>query len=78
VKLRCPVCNNSDKLELVRGRQELSIRNEPTTIDMEYYKCSECGGQFVVPNLENDPFERAYRQYRTKHNMLQPEEIRNL
>lgn len=77
MKLSCPVCNNSSKLELIKEERELSIRNEPIIIDMEYYKCSECGEEFVVPDLENDPFETAYRLYRTKHNMLQPEEIRD-
>jgi putative zinc finger/helix-turn-helix YgiT family protein len=77
MELSCPICNNSDKLELVRKQQDLRVRNEPITVDMEYYKCTECGEEFVVPDLDNDPLEIAYRIYRAKHGMLQPEEIRD-
>ena len=77
MELSCPVCNKSDKLGLVRGQQELSVRNEPIAVDMEYYKCAECGEEFLVPDLENDPLEMAYCVYRAKHGMLQPQEIRD-
>lgn len=76
MELSCPICN-SDKLELVKRKQQLSVRNEPIIVDMEYYKCLECGEEFLVPDLENDPLEMAYSLYRTKHGMLQPEEIRD-
>lgn len=76
MKLSCPICENSTKLELVKGIKDVLIRNEPITIEVEHYKCSECGEEFIVPDSKNDPLEDAYRLYRAKHNMLQPEEIR--
>lgn len=77
MKLSCPVCENSSKLELVKGIKDVLIRNEPITIEVAHYKCSECGEEFIVPDSKNDPLEDAYRLYRAKHNMLQPEEIRS-
>ena len=77
MKLSCPVCENSSKLELVKGIKDVLIRNEPITIEVEHYECSECGEEFIVPDSKNDPLEDAYRLYRAKHNMLQPEEIRS-
>lgn len=77
MKLSCPVCDNTDKLELIKEEKQLTIRNEPITVEMEYYKCLECGEEFWVPDSKSDPFEKAYRLYRSKHNMLQPEEIHN-
>jgi putative zinc finger/helix-turn-helix YgiT family protein len=77
MKLSCPVCDNSNELELIKGTKEVLIRNKPITIDMEYYKCSACGEEFIVPDSENDPLENAYRLYRAEHDMLQPEEIRS-
>lgn len=77
MKLSCPVCDNTNKLQLIKEAKELTIRNEPITIEMEYHKCPKCGEEFLIPDTESDPLERAYRLYRFKHNMLQPEEIRN-
>jgi putative zinc finger/helix-turn-helix YgiT family protein len=77
MELSCPVCSKTDKLELIKEEKKLTIRNEPISVEIEYYKCHECGDEFLVPDKENDPFEYAYRIYRSKHNMLQPEEIRN-
>jgi putative zinc finger/helix-turn-helix YgiT family protein len=76
MKLSCPVCDNSDELELIKGEKEFLIRNKPITVDMEYYKCSACGDEFIVPDSENDPLENAYRLYRAEHGLLLPEEIR--
>lgn len=77
MKLSCPVCDNSSELELIKETKDILIRNEPITIKMEYHKCSACGEEFIVPDPENDPLESAYRLYRAKHDMLQPEEIRS-
>jgi len=76
MKLSCPVCDNSSELELIKGTKDIPIRNEPVTIEIEYYKCSACGEEFIVPDPKNDPLEKAYRLYRAEHDMLQPEEIR--
>jgi putative zinc finger/helix-turn-helix YgiT family protein len=77
MKLSCPVCENSSKLELVKGIKNMLIRNEPITIEMDYYRCSACREEFIIPDSKNDPLENAYRLYRAKHDMLQPEEIRS-
>lgn len=77
MNLSCPVCDNTDNLALIKEEREITVRNEPFTVQVEYYKCPECGGEFLVPDSERDPFEEAYRLYRAKHKMLQPEEIRN-
>jgi len=75
--ITCPVCDNSEGIKLVKGEKELTVRNELITVPMEYYKCSNCEEEFLVPDEENDPFDAAYRLYRSSHNMLQPEAIRD-
>ena len=76
MNLSCPVCDGT-KLELTKGEKELTVRNQSIIVDMQYYRCSDCGEEFLIPDSENDPFERAYCLYRARHNMLQPEEIRD-
>lgn len=75
MKVNCPVCDDLNSVESVTKKKDIMVRGESITVDMEYQRCSKCGEEFLIPNLDNDPFERAYHLYRAKHGMLQPEEI---
>jgi DNA-binding transcriptional regulator YiaG len=33
--------------------------------------------EFVIPGVDSNPLDKAYRSYRAKHYYLQPEEIKN-
>lgn len=73
----CPSCENESSLVLVRRPEELIIRGEIITVDVEYYKCEECGEEFEDPKSEYDPVEIAYTKYRELMGMVKPEEIRD-
>ena len=72
----CPNCEKMAELELIRTKEEYIIKGESIEIDVEYFKCQECGQEFDNPNSDFDPLEKAYRLYRANHNMVQPENIR--
>lgn len=76
MNISCPVCDATSGLELMREEKTITVRNEPIPVDMEYYRCGECGEEFRGLEQKDDPFERAYRLYRAKHGMVQPEYIR--
>ena len=73
--LSCPVCDNSTGIEAKKETRELSVRGEPFTVEVDYYRCPQCGEEFVLPS-KSDPLDAAYRAYRERHKLLQPEEIR--
>lgn len=75
--ITCPICDKSEGIKPVKEERKLTVRNEPITVPFGYYKCSNCGEEFLIPDKENDPFDAAYRLYRSSHNMLQPEAIRD-
>lgn len=75
--LSCPVCDETDKFKKIRGTQKIPVRGDSISVEVEYYECSSCAEKFIVPAPHNDPFEKAYRLYRHKNRMLQPEEIRD-
>jgi len=56
--------------------EEIDIRGETIPIHMEYYHCEECGEDFEIPRPDYDPLDAAYREYRNRKGMLQPEEIK--
>ena len=65
-------------LEIVRCEEEVIVRGEKIRVHNEYFKCLECGGDFYDPKSPRDHLDEAYREYRRRHNMLQPEEIKEL
>ena len=71
----CPNCEKETELEVVRATEEIEIRGESVSVDVEYCRCLVCGEEFEDPRSGDDPLDRAYREYRRRHGMMQPEEI---
>lgn len=72
----CPNCEKETKQEFVDKVEEIDIRGEMIPIHMEYYHCEECGEDFEIPRPDYDPLDAAYREYRIRKGMAQPEEIK--
>jgi len=72
----CPNCEKTTELKLVATEEKYNIKGETIPIDVKYFKCLECNTDFDDPENENDYIEIAYREYRKRHNMIQPEEIK--
>ncbi len=72
----CPVCEIETKVDLVRKEETIKVRGEPIPVPMPLFKCSTCGEEFLDPKSPFDPLDLAYREYRHRHGMLQPEEIK--
>jgi putative zinc finger/helix-turn-helix YgiT family protein len=75
--MQCARCEKEIAPEPLKGQEIIVIRKEPITVDVEYYKCSECGEEFLILSSDKDPFKIAYEKYRAKHKMLQPAQIKN-
>ena len=72
----CPNCEKETELELVRAKEVVEVRGEPIEVDVEFFKCTECGADFENTRGP-DSLATAYRVYRRRHDMLQPEQIRD-
>ena len=73
----CPSCGKENSLEKVRDVEALKVRGELIEVNVEYYKCQTCSEEFDDPASDYDPVDVAYREYRKRHGMTQPEEIRS-
>jgi putative zinc finger/helix-turn-helix YgiT family protein len=71
----CANCEKETVFERIIKKEVFDVRGEPITVDVEYTKCQECDDEVLTPTANHDPFEAAYREYRRKHTLLQPEEI---
>lgn len=74
----CPNCEKISELEHIKTTEEFNIRGESIKVKVEYYKCKECGEEFDDPGSKDDPLDKAYRAYRRKKRMTQPEDIREM
>lgn len=72
----CPNCEQETNIEPIRARETVEVRGEPIEIDAEYVTCNECGVDFENTRGP-DALSLAYREYRRRHDMLQPENLRN-
>ena len=72
----CPNCEKETELELIQSVQVIKVRGELIEVEAKYYKCKTCGEEFDDPRSDEDPLDRAYREYRRRHRMMQPDEIR--
>lgn len=73
----CPSCEKESKFEMVSAIEDFNVRGELIKVKVEYYKCLTCGDEFEDPDSDYDPLDKAYREYRRQHGMIQPEEIRS-
>jgi putative zinc finger/helix-turn-helix YgiT family protein len=73
----CPNCEKETELELIQKEEDINVRGEVIKVEVKYYKCKSCGEEFEDPKSDEDPLDKAYRLYRRKHEMMQPEEIRD-
>ncbi len=71
----CPNCEKETELEVVQNVENIKVRGEMIKVEAKYYKCKNCGEEFEDPRSDGDPLDKAYREYRRRHGMLQPEEI---
>jgi putative zinc finger/helix-turn-helix YgiT family protein len=68
----CPNCEKETELDFVNRYEDIVVRGETISVQVEYNKCVDCGSEFEDPQSTYDALEVANRQYREQHNMVQP------
>jgi len=76
MKSICPICEKENDLEFIDRVEDIAVRGENIPVRVEYFKCLECGSEFEDPQSAYDPLEVAYHEYRIRHGMVQPQEIK--
>ncbi|KHD06020.1 hypothetical protein PN36_05690 [Candidatus Thiomargarita nelsonii] len=72
----CLNCDYENEIKPDRAAVTVTVRGEYFEVTEEFYKCPVCGEKFTS-SLGHDALDEAYREYRRRHDMLQPEEIRH-
>lgn len=72
----CPACEAVMPVEPLK-EITVSVRGEEIAVPLpDSYICLKCG-EFIIPH-DFDELDYAYRVYREKHGMLQPEELKKM
>lgn len=74
----CPNCEKETNLELIQTVEVIDVRGEKIEVETRRYRCLDCGEEFEDSRSDDDPLDKAYKEYRRRHKMTTPEEIRNL
>lgn len=78
-KVKCPFCRKSGRVETVEEVRPFRVRGEEFKLPVSFQRCGACGEEFEpLGGIGQDPLEAAYRAYRKRRGLLQPEEISGL
>lgn len=73
----CPNCEEETDQEFIKNSQVITVRGESIPVAAEYFLCKRCNGEYEEPREGFDPLDQAYREFRRRKGMLQPEEIKD-
>lgn len=74
--LYCPSCGELRSIEVKNEKETYPVKGEFVEIDALVSYCTHCGEQILDIDLDDQNLKTAFRQYRKKHKLLQPEEIK--
>ncbi len=72
----CPYCEAEREVDFIEGVETVDVRGEAIEVPVSYFKCKTCKGEFEDRKSTLDPLEKAYAEYRKRHGMLHPGEIK--
>lgn len=76
MKKYCPVCGCEQEIKLIQKEETYPVKGEPITIIANVCVCEECGEEIMSIRYDDENLRRAYEQYRIRHGLLQPHEIK--
>lgn len=74
----CPKCAETREVRVEVRQEAFKVGEDLIPVQSKVAVCTVCGTDLVDPELENDNMLKVYTEYRKRHNLLMPEEIRAL
>ncbi len=74
----CPNCEEFTETTVRVEKEVYNVRGEPIEIEAEVTICQKCGMKIFDEERDSQNLEKAYSQYREKHNLLSPDKIRTI
>lgn len=74
----CDECEKEVETKIVSKIEEYDIRRETIAVEAQVLVCTECGEELFSKELDNATLVSVYNEYRRRHNLLLPEEIKEI
>lgn len=74
----CEICGKEVETKKISRRETFIVCGEDITIDAQVMVCVDCGEEIFCEELDSATLISAYNEYRRKHKLLLPEEIKKI
>lgn len=74
----CPECLELRNFKEVYEDETFNVKGEKINIRSRYLECEECAEVISDPENPDENFIKAYDEYRSRKNLLQPSEIKKI
>lgn len=74
----CEFCGKEVKTKIITKKETFYVRKEVFEVDSQIMICAECGEEIFNEKLDSATLMSAYNEYRKRHNLLFPEEIKKI
>lgn len=74
----CEVCGKEVETKIITRQETFKVCGEDITIDAQVLVCAECGEELFCEELDSATLVNAYNEYRRKHKLLLPNEIKKI
>lgn len=74
----CEVCGREVETKIITRKEVLNVCGEDIEVDALVMVCAECGEELFNEELDSATLINAYNEYRRRHKLLLPEEIRRI
>lgn len=74
----CEECGKEVETKVISKKETYDVCGESVEVDAQVLVCAACGEEFYYEEFDNATLVRAYNEYRRRHKLLLPEEIKSL
>ena len=78
MKKYCEECGREVESKIIRKKESYDVCGEQIEVEAQVLVCAECGEEFYCEELDNATLVTAYNEYRRRHKLLLPEEIKKI
>lgn len=78
MRRHCDACDREVDAQVVRKHESFPVKGESIEVVSNVLECPDCGESIFDEELDGQALNRAYEEYRLKHNLLSPSTIRKL
>ena len=78
MKKYCEECGKEVQTKIITKKESYDILGESIEVNAQVCVCADCGEEFYCEELDNATLVSTYNEYRKKHKLLLPDEIKKI